>query len=523
MKKSIYILMFALLSVGACDDGFEELNVNPTKPTQVAASNKLTAVMKFISSERYDNWRAGMIYQSTMMQHVATTAGYWSGDKYTWNKGYASSLLDRYYGNAVKSIEDLQVQLEEEGAPEEMKAIVRILRVFTYSRLTDLYGDIPYSEAGKAVIEGIFLPKYDAQSEIYPDLLNELEEASSALSSGISEFGPADVIYNGDQAKWKRLANSLMLRLGLRLIKVDPTASQAWVTKAIAGGVMTSNEDIFYLQHDADNKNGIGEVFTADGNPRMSARFINFLKDNNDPRLTVLASLPAERIIFKEDPENPGQFIEDRREDRTEEERLNPDAQRGLVNGKDVPMLEEENVDLDNLFSNLNDYSEPNRLLITSETAPMIFQTYAEVEFMLAEANVRWGLAGDAETHYNNGVTAAMKHLSLYGEGGVIADGDIADYLAANPYDAANALEQINTQYWAATFLNEYETFSNWRRTGYPVLTPVNYPGNVTNGTIPRRLTYSESEQSVNPDNYAAAIAAQGPDVLTTRVWWDVE
>ena len=523
MKKSIYILMFALLSVGACDDGFEELNVNPTKPTQVAASNKLTAVMKFISSERYDNWRAGMIYQSTMMQHVATTAGYWSGDKYTWNKGYASSLLDRYYGNAVKSIEDLQVQLEEEGAPEEMKAIVRILRVFTYSRLTDLYGDIPYSEAGKAVIEGIFLPKYDAQSEIYPDLLNELEEASAALDSGISEFGPADVIYNGDQAKWKRLANSLMLRLGLRLIKVDPTASQAWVTKAIAGGVMTSNEDIFYLQHDADNKNGIGEVFTADGNPRMSATFINFLKDNNDPRLTVLASLPAERIIFKEDPENPGQFIEDSREDRTEEERLNPDAQRGLVNGKDVPMLEEENVDLDNLFSNLNDYSEPNRLLITSETAPMIFQTYAEVEFMLAEANVRWGLAGDAETHYKNGVTAAMKHLSLYGEGGVIADGDIADYLAANPYDAANALEQINTQYWAATFLNEYETFSNWRRTGYPVLTPVNYPGNVTNGTIPRRLTYSESEQSVNPDNYAAAIAAQGPDVLTTRVWWDVE
>ena len=109
--------MFALLFVGACDDGFEELNVNPTKPSQVAAGNKLTASMKFISSERYDNWRAGMIYQSTMMQHVATTAGYWSGDKYTWNRGYASSLLDRYYGNAIKSIEDLQFQLEEEECP----------------------------------------------------------------------------------------------------------------------------------------------------------------------------------------------------------------------------------------------------------------------------------------------------------------------------------------------------------------------------------------------------------------------
>ncbi|MEP2240173.1 MAG: SusD/RagB family nutrient-binding outer membrane lipoprotein [Maribacter sp.] len=493
MKKSIYILLFALLSVGACDDGFEELNVNPTKPTQVAAGNKLTAIMKFISSERYDNWRAGMIYQSTMMQHVATTAGYWSGDKYTWNRGYASSLLDRYYENAVKSIEDLTVQLEEEEAPEEMKAIVKILRVFTYSRLTDLYGDVPYTEAGKAVIEGIYLPKYDLQSDIYPDLLNQLEEASAALSSGTSDFGAADVIYNGDQAKWKKLANSLMLRLGLRLIKVDPSASQAWVTKAIAGGVMTSNEDIFYLQHDADNKNGIGEVFTADANPRMSDTFINFLQDGNDPRLPILAARRSDGSTAAAD------LI-------------------GLPNGLDSALLLEQTGEEDT-----DAYAEPNRSIITSETAPMIFQTYAEVEFMLAEANVRWGLSGDAETHYNNGVTAAMKHLSLYGEDAIIADADIADYLTDNPYDVANALEQINTQYWAATFLNEYETFSNWRRTGFPVLTPVNYPGNVTNGTIPRRLTYSENEQSVNPENYAAAIAAQGPDVLTTRVWWDVE
>jgi len=485
--------MFALLFVGACDDGFEELNVNPTKPSQVAASNKLTAIIKFISSERYDNWRAGMIYQSTMMQHISTTAGYWSGDKYTWNRGYASSLLDRYYGNAIKSIEDLQFQMEEENSPEEMKAIVRILRVFAYSRLTDLYGDIPYTEAGKAVIDGIFLPKYDAQSEIYPDLLKELEESAAALGTGTSEFGSADVIYGGDQAKWKKLANSLMLRLGLRLIKVDPAASQAWATKAIAGGVMTSNEDIFYLQHDADNKNGIGEVFTADSNPRMSKTFIDFLQGGDDPRLPILAARRSDGSTVSED------LI-------------------GFPNGLDSPMLLEQTGE-----DNTDAYAEPNRNIITGETTPMIFQTYAEVEFMLAESNVRWGLAGDAATHYNNGVTAAMKHLSLYGENAVIADGDITDYLTANPYDAANAIEQINTQYWAATFLNEYETFSNWRRSGFPNLTPVNYPGNVTNGTIPRRLTYSESEQSNNPDNYAAAVAAQGPDVLTTRVWWDAQ
>ncbi|HMB61768.1 MAG TPA: SusD/RagB family nutrient-binding outer membrane lipoprotein [Eudoraea sp.] len=492
MKKVIYILSFVLF-LGACDQGFEELNVNPTKPVQVDVANKLTALQKFISSERYDNWRANLIYQSTMMQHFATTAGYWSGDKYTWNKGYASSLLDRYYENAIKTVEDMLVQLEEEGAPEEMKAITRILRVYAYSRLTDLYGDIPYSEAGQAVISGIFLPKYDAQSEIYPDLLKELEESAAALASGTSGFGAADVIYGGDQAKWKRLANSLMLRLGFRLIKVDAAGSQAWVTKAISGGVMESNADIFYLQHDTDNRNGNGEVFLADGEMRMSKTFIDFMQNASDPRLPILSARRLDGSTATAD------LI-------------------GLPNGLDSEMLMtmtgEENTD---------NYAEPNRSIITGVEAPMFFQTYAEVEFMLAEAAERWGLAGgNPEPHYNEGVRAAMKMLEIYGPAAAIADADIDTYLANNPFDSANAIEQINTQYWAATFLNEYETFANWRRSGFPALVPVNYPGNVTGGTIPRRLTYSESEQSNNPDNYAAAVAAQGPDELTTRVWWDV-
>lgn len=493
MKKSIYILLFAFI-LGACDNGFEDLNVDPTKPNQVSVTNKLTAAQLFASSERYDNWRAGLIYQSTMMQHFATTAGYWNGDKYTWNRGYASSLMDRYYGNAVKSLEDMLVQLDEEAAPDEMKAITRIMRVFVFSRLTDLYGDIPYSEAGKAVISGLFKPKYDAQSEIYPDLLKELEESAAALGSGTSGFGSSDIIYQGDQAKWKRLANSLMLRLGFRLIKVDAAAAQAWVTKAISAGVMESNSDIFYVPHTAGpagvNQNGNGEVFLADGNPRMSKTFIDFLQ--GDPRLPILA---ARRADGSTDP---------------------ADLQ-GFPNGLDSQMLLDMTGE-----DNTDAYAEPNRSIITGIDAPMFFQSYAEVEFMLAEAAERWGLAGgDPEPHYNAGVRAAMKMLELYGPAGAIADADIDAYLLANPFDAGNAIEQINTQYWAATFLNEYETFANWRRTGFPVLVPVVYPGNVTNGTIPRRLTYSESEQSNNAENYAAAISAQGPDELTTRVWWD--
>ena len=518
MKKYLYIFLVAVL-ISACDKGFDELNVDPLKPIQVEAKFKLTSAQLFTSGQRYENWRANLIYQSTMMQHLSTTAGYWAGDKYTWNRGYASSLIDRYYGTAVKTLQDLIVQLDSEAQPDEMKAIARIMRVFVFHRLTDLYGDIPYSESGQAIINpnpgsafvpGSKTPKYDKQSEIYADMLKELEESVAALSgTGTSEFGDADIIFNGDIAKWRKFGNSMMLRLGLRMIKIDPAASQSWATKAIAGGVMESNADIAYIQHatgpEGVNKNGNGETFSADGNPRISETFYNFLKD--DPRLLVLGSLP----------ENTGEKDGDDKDiKRTTAERTDISAQKGLPNGLDSKLLEAATGEL-----NTQAYTEPNRLLITGEDAPMFFQTYAEVAFMVAEANVRWGIGTDAATSYNDGVTGAMSMLSIYGDGAIIDPAAIAQYLVDNPFDAGNALEQINTQYWAATFLNEYESFSNWRRTGFPVLVPVNYPGNVTNGTIPRRLTYSTSEESTNTVNYNAAVAAQGPDELTTRVWWD--
>ena len=160
---------------------------------------------------------------------------------------------------------------------------------------------------------------------------------------------------------------------------------------------------------------------------------------------------------------------------------------------------------------------------IQGEDDPMFFMTYAEVELLKAEAAVRGWHSGDAATHYANGVRAAMQYLVMYDANAAIAEADIDAYLAANPYDAGNAMEQINEQIWAATLLNEYEGYANWRRTGYPALTPVNFSGNVTGGTIPRRLRYREAEAVANPDNYNAAVSKQGPDEFTTRIWWDAQ
>lgn len=515
MKNKLYITLFLVITLilQSCDQDFEEINVDPTTASQVDLSYKFPTAVLYASGQRYESWRANLIYASTMIQHLANTQTYWSGDKYLLNTGYAEAFWTAQYPQTIKAIEDMKYGLEAAGDSTSVDyGMVKTLRVFAYHRMTDLYGDIPYSEAGKAFITGDMRPAYDPQEEIYADMLNELEEAVAIFDGGgNSSLGSADIIFEGDVNKWRKWANSLMLRLAMRMTKVDEAAAQEWAQKAIAGGVMESNDDIAYVQHEEGNgivQNGNGETFTADASGRISDTFIELLQ--GDPRLTIYASLPEN----SGETDDQGNLIL-----RTEEERLAPDAQRGLPNGLDDGMLREQTGE-----SHTLGYSEPNRLYLTSEAAPMFFQTYAEVEFMVAEAVYRWGLGdGDAEAHFNAGVRAAMNYLAMYSPGAAISESEIDAYLAENPFDQTRAIEQINTQYWAATFLNELESYANWRRSGYPELTPVNYPGNVTNGTIPRRLTYMTSEESTNAENYKAAVQSQGPDLLTTRIWWDVE
>lgn len=492
------VVLCALLitSCDSLDDKFEDLNVNPTQANEIDPNFKLTNIQLRISGERYENWRTNLIYSSTMIQHFATTPGYWAGDKYTYVASYSAAMWDRYYPNIAKNIEDLLVQTAADPEMGNMNAITRITRVLMYHRLTDLYGDIPYSEAGKGFTEGITQPSYDAQSAIYADMLNELSQAASALSPGAASFGNGDLMYGGDVDQWRKFAYSMMLRLGMRLVKVDPAGAQSWVQQAIAGGVMTSNADIAYVPHDPSAwANGNGSVFLADGSPRLSKFFVDWMVATGDPRLNVYGSAPAGAPAI------------------------------GLPNGLDAQTVQTEanwvSCDTGTVPCEMDVYMRPNPV-IQGQDDPMFFMTYAEVELLLAEAAVRGWHTGDAGTHYENGVRAAMQYLAMYGADAVIADAAIDAYLAANPYDAANAMEQINNQIWAATLLNEYESFANWRRTGYPVLTPVNYPGNITNGTIPRRMRYREGEAVANPTAYSAAVSSQGPDEFTTRVWWDV-
>jgi hypothetical protein len=174
-----------------------------------------------------------------------------------------------------------------------------------------------------------------------------------------------------------------------------------------------------------------------------------------------------------------------------------------------------------------NKYSIVNRYTYARYDAPTFFLTASETNLLLAEAAQNGWISGSAATFYNAGVTTAMQQFAQFNNdritGVSIPDAQIAAYLAANPYNPASGIQMINEQYWATTFMDEYEAWANWRRSGYPLLTPSgNYPGNVTNGSIPRRFTYPLNESAVNLANYNTAVAGlSGGDKMTSRVWWD--
>lgn len=507
MKSIKYIfsalLIVALLPLQGCDtENLHDLNINPTVAEEMNPGFILAYTQLQTSGERFENWRTQLIYQSTMIQQLSALAGYWSGDKYFWNDEYSGALWARAYTNYIKDLVNLVNITDPTVDGQEVwvnyHAIARIWKVVAFQRITDIYGDIPYFDAGKGFTDREFFPQYDAQKDIYFDMLNELEEAAMLLNNSAANPGSQDLIFGGDVDKWKKYANSMMLRLALRMVNVDPAASQQWAQKAISGGVMQSNADMSFIEHtdgpEGINRNGLGEVFnwngqrfTNDDVSRLSKTFVDWMKEHNDPRLQRLSWV------------------------------VNGGEPLGRPNGFDATTIMQFDPDYDG-----DNYSRVNPPFVTNDS-PMVFQTYAEVQFMLAEAIERGWHSGSAELHYNNGVRAAMEQYGiLYGGSVEISSTEIDAYLAANPYNSAEWDRVIGEQYWAVTFLNFYETFANWRRTGFPELVPVNFPGNQSNGTIPRRLRYPSSEASGNPDGYNSAVSRQGPDEFTTRIWWDV-
>lgn len=514
--KLIYMTPLALL-ISSCDKGFEEMNVNPNASVEVVPSFLFTRAQLVAVSNNYTG--AAYLTIGGSMQHFATYKEVpAAGDKY-FNYGYSQNSWALFGGDpatagAVIDIE--QVIGAVSTKPEDINrlSVARIWRAYIYHRLTDLYGDIPYSEAAKGLTSKNFTPKYDTQSTIYPDLLKELDESISAFNPAHPTFGTSDLIYSGNITKWKKLGYSLMLRLGMRLTEVDAAASEKWVKKAIAGGVIQDDADIASIAY-VDGSITASRNFVASSlmavdyispggdnveGGKFAKTLIDHLKTTKDPRLNVIS------IVWTQSAPN-APYVAD----------TSTALQKGMPNAA-----------FNTRPSDFDSYSEPNPNTILKYNSPYLVFTGAESHLLLAEAAVRgWYSGASATEEYKKAVTSGMKHWATFGSGGVISDSKIAAYLTNNPYKAsgttAEQLEQIGTQKWVSLiFEDQYEIFSNWRRTGYPKLTPTNYPGNLTGGKIPTRFVIPDSEEQYNKVNFLEARKRQGDNnTLSATVWWD--
>jgi hypothetical protein len=310
-------------------------------------------------------------------------------------------------------------------------------------------------------------------------------------------------------AKWKKLGNSLLLRLGMRYTKSNSSKAQAIAAEAFAGGVMTSNADNAYVKYDgtlylqAENNNlrNFSYFYYA------AEPFVNQIKSTSDPRgRSILANFPDPAAVANYP--NPD---------------TDPANQFGAPVGVISTDLAKTSLGYRGARAGGLNYSQMNIWIIASPAAPDFWVTHAQTALLLAEAAHRGWISGSAQTFYEDAIRSDMAAYALYPGASAITSAEITTYLAhpSIAFNTTNALQLINTQYWIVNLRNGTEAFANFKRTGYPALSP-NMFNNKLNGGFARRMSYPDSEGSSNAANYSAASTAIGGDNLLSRVFWDV-
>lgn len=508
MKKIFLPFILLIVSV-SCEKGLSDLNKNATNSTTLDPALLLNqAIINTSFPVKTLVFDVGIVQQM-----VTPNGGVLAGANFNQDSRDVTTapLWTAYYQSVIKNTYDALKKSKDLPTRGNMYQMVRIYQSYVFMMLTDEYGDVPYTQAGAGFVERIMFPDYDRQQDIYPKIIQELTEAAAALTT-TATIETGDVLYAGDVAKWKKFAYSLMLRAGMRLIKIDAAKAQSTVQAAVAGGVITANADNAYIRHDANFTQPIGGTLNGSeaANFYLTKPFVDQLKNTSDPRLQAIA------IRYVGAPNGGGQTVSIGSTD--------PAKQIGMPIGKDNTTAVTA-ATADGLVS-FYDYSQVDRRRMVKTTSPVFLVTAAQTNLLLAEARFRgWITTGTAAQYFSDGIKAHMDQMAAYDANSAVSATARDTYVTANPLLVGTELQQINTQYWIASFLNGPEAFANFRRSGYPSLTPNPYgqPNNpdVPNGTFIRRLTYPTSELSVNTENVNEAIARQGVDKLSTRVWWD--
>jgi hypothetical protein len=518
MKTKIYksVALFAMLwGAGSCDTNFEEINTNPIEPTT------LNPEYLFSNAQRISAVNT-LAYQAAIVQQIQVPySGEPSGGNLNVvNDSQSSLIFNTLYTEPIRFFTDIIVKTQDDPAQNNLYNMARIWRAYCFQFLVDTYGDVPYSDAGLGFLESVYLPEYEESEVIYEDILRIYEEATDALDAN-GDIVAGDLFYGGDIARWRKLGNSLLLRAGMRYTEINEQKAQQVVAKALdpaRGGVMASNEDNAFVPYSGIFPHPLSTRLQAQErhNYYLGAPFVGFLQEHNDPRLKYIA------VKY----ENPAVPLEDAGAENT-----NPSDQLGFPFGFDENTI----VNAPGYPGKIGAafaYSQLNRRTVLALDRPQFLVTYAQTSLLLAEAAYRGYVSGDASAYYRQGVTAHMDQMKSYSGNGLsinITPEEVEAYLQQSDvsYDSSTALEQINEQYWAASFLQFQEAWANFRRTGYPDLTPTDYPGqdpsvNTSGGGFIRRLPYPLRERSVNTENLEKAAQRMGGNTLGNPVFWDV-
>ena len=496
--KINFIILIAVFSgvISSCTEGYEEVNTNTNEPETVSDPGLL--LMPIIRDLANDNYResvskANIMGDYTERQFISMFQ-FPAADEPFWD----------FYGY-IRGLHEIIV-ISQKGGKNRYEGIALVLRSFMFQKLTDLYGNIPYSEAVSA-IGGINYPKYDTQQEVYNGILADLKEANLLLSS-TNEPISGDILFNGDIMKWRKFANALSMRCLMRISGVqDPSVAMSEIVDNPAQyPLFQSHSDQAALQYIDE----LGNEFpgyrdrAGDYTKHITENFLAHLVSLNDPRKEVYAQPTAASVAGGGTLEYVG-------------------VPNGIMNEKDFNGSEQNQSLLGLLWTPRSEYE-----VIASPTAAQsLLMTNSELQFILAEAAEKGYISGNAEAYYLAGIedqfdyfssripayytlptaSSVMPTASYYTQAGVAYTGTQSELL-----------NKIWIQKWFSLYGNSYEGWSHWRRTGVPSISA----GVTSDGYVPVRMIYPSSERSANPDQLDLAISAQGSDADNTRLWWDV-
>lgn len=476
-----YILLItAGLFVGSCTEDFAEINTNPNDPETISPALLLPNAIQ-VSVDRY--WghstrfeRLNIDAAMCWVQHIARNIYINSeGDTYEVPVTISSGTWDNVYRNSLVNFESI-LELAGPGGKyvnRNYEGIGLTMKAFTYAFLVDVFGPIPYSEALKgAAAESINSPKYDSMEDVYAAILADLKLANEKLSVS----GPAiagDIMFGGDILRWKKFTNSLRLKLANRQAAKKPSESRAIMQEIVSNPsqfpIFTSNGDFAELVHAnvIGSRNKMFDVFSTRSDWNISTTFVNKMMELEDTRIAAYA-LP-----------------------------LADGTYAGLPNGL-----------TDEAAGNYVASTIGRRFL--DAEAPSILMTYSELMFVLAEAALDGDITGNAAEYFEKAVEAS------FDQNGVEMPGDYISKLGVLDK------ETLMTQKWIALFGQGIEAWTEYRRTGFPVM-PAPNPSAIfsNNGVLPTRLEYPLSEYSLNMDNLTQGIQLLGgEDNMRTKLWW---